>query len=405
MTPSWIGGNKFTLLENGEEYYPRLFAAIDAARQEVLIETFILYDDKVGRALRASLLAAASRGVRIEVTIDGFGSHELPDGFIASLTGAGVRVHVFDPAPRLFKSVNYFRRLHRKLAVVDGRIAFVGGINYSADHLADYGPEAKQDFAVAAEGPITAHIHGFMRAAIQQRESAWHRLLRRMKPRGLPSRPEAGDGEAIFVWRDNGNCKTDIERYYRLAIRLAKKRVVIANAYFFPGYAFLRELRRAARRGVQVTLILQGNPDMPIVQTAASMLYHYLLHGGVTIHEYCKRPLHGKVALIDDEWAFIGSSNLDPFSLALNLEANLVIRDRQFNQDLYQRLEHMTESCKAVSASDLKESRTWRKVRSFFLFHFLKHYPSWAGALPAHAPKLRSLPAAVDAASQVDEPA
>jgi cardiolipin synthase A/B len=407
VPPTWIKGNKFTLLENGEEYFPRLFAAIDAARHEVMIETFILYEDKVGNALRAVLLAAARRGVQIDLTIDGFGSHELPDEFIASLTEAGIRVHVFDPAPRLFKRVNYFRRMHRKLAVIDGVRAFVGGINYSADHLADYGPEAKQDFAVEAEGPITAQIQSFMRAALQPQESALRRLLRRHKPNGQSTLPKAGDAEALFVWRDNSDCKTDIERQYRLAIRLARHRVVIANAYFFPGYAFLRELRRAARRGVQVTLILQGNPDMPIVQTAASMLYHYLLKGGVTIHEYCKRPLHGKVALVDDEWAFVGSSNLDPFSLALNLEANLVIRDKEFNRELYRRLEGMQSSCKRIDANDLRESRTWRKIRSFVLFHFLRRYPSWAGALPAHAPRLRSLPAAVatEKHEHVDEPA
>lgn len=407
MPPSWIKGNKFTLLENGEEYFPRLFAAIEAAKQEVMIETFILYEDKVGKELKAVLLAAAARGVQIDLTVDGFGSHELSDEFITSLTEAGIRVHVFDPAPRLFKRVNYFRRMHRKLAVIDGVRAFVGGINFSADHLADFGPEAKQDFAVEAEGPITAQIQCFMRAALRPQESALRRLLRRFRPQAGNPLPTAGDAEALFVWRDNSDCKNDIERQYRLAIRLARRRVVIANAYFFPGYTFLRELRRAARRGVQVTLILQGNPDMPIVQTAASMLYHFLLKGGVTIHEYNKRPLHGKVALIDDEWAFVGSSNLDPFSLALNLEANLVIRDKAFNQELYRRLQGMQSNCKIIDAKDLQESRTWRKIRSFVLFHFLRRYPSWAGALPAHAPRLQSLPTAAskEQVQQIDEPA
>jgi cardiolipin synthase A/B len=407
MPPSWIKGNKVTLLENGDEYYPRLFAAIDAAQREVLIETFILYEDEVGTALKGVLLAAAGRGVQIDLTIDGFGSHELPDAYLATLTAAGIRVHVFDPAPRFFKRVNYFRRLHRKLVVVDGVRAFVGGINLSADHLTNFGPEAKQDYAVEVEGPITAQIQRFMRTALQPRESGWHRFLRRSAPFEASALPPKGNAEMLFVWRDNNDCKNDIERQYRLAIRLARRRVVIANAYFFPGYSFLRELRRAARRGVQVTLILQGNPDMPIVQTAASMLYHHLLKGGVTIHEYCKRPLHGKVALIDDEWAFVGSSNLDPFSLSLNLEANLIIRDREFNQTLYQRLQDMQGSCKAIEAKDLQESRTWRKIRSFVLFHFLRRYPSWAGALPAHAPTLRSLAASRKIAEpdRMDEPA
>ena len=138
----------------------------------------------------------------------------------------------------------------------------------------------------------------------------------------------------------------DIERHYRAAIRSARERIVIANAYFFPGYRLIKELRRAARRGVDVRLILQGEPDMPIVKTAASMLYHHLLHAGVRIYEYCERPLHGKVALMDDRWSTVGSSNLDPLSLSLNLEANVVVRDAAFNALLYERLDHlMQHSC------------------------------------------------------------
>jgi cardiolipin synthase len=174
-----------------------------------------------------------------------------------------------------------------------------------------------------------------------------------------------------------------------VAIRLARERVTIANAYFFPGYAFLKELRKAARRGVKVSLILQGNPDMPIVQTAASMLYHYLLSGGVEIYEYCDRPLHGKVAIVDDEWATVGSSNLDPLSLSLNLEANVMIRDRAFNAKLAEKLQRLIDdSCRKIDINDLNEPNWWRLMRSFVLFHFLRRYPSWVGWLPAHQPRV-----------------
>jgi cardiolipin synthase len=199
----------------------------------------------------------------------------------------------------------------------------------------------------------------------------------------------AGDASALFVTRDNRKHTNDIERHYRAAIRTARQRVVIANAYFFPGYRLLREMRHAARRGVDVRLILQGEPDMAIVKTAASMLYHHLLDAGVRIYEYCERPLHGKVAVIDDEWATVGSSNLDPLSLSLNLEANVVIRDRAFNQELGGRLDTlMQNSCKPIEREDLVESTWWRKLRSYFVFHLLRRYPAWAGWLPAHAPRL-----------------
>jgi cardiolipin synthase len=388
----WIKGNKFKLLENGEAFYPRVFELISKAQREVLIETFILYEDKVGNALHKVLLEAAQRGVQIDLTVDAFGSPNLSQEYISTLTAAGVRIHVFDPAPRLFRRVNYFRRMHRKLVVVDGTVAFVGGINYSADHLGDYGPEAKQDYATEVHGPIVAHIHHFMQQVIMECKPGQRWRFRRPVRQPVVQLPEVGNADALFVWRDNREHTKDIERQYRLAIRLARKRIVIANAYFFPGYAFLRDLRKAARRGVEVSLILQGNPDMPIVKMAASMLYYHLLAGGVKIFEYCDRPLHGKIAVIDDEWSTVGSSNLDPLSLSLNLEANVFVLDRDFNRQLSENLCHLMEnSCKKIEAHDLKELPLWRQMRSFFVFHFLRRFPAWAGWLPAHAPKLTSL--------------
>ncbi|KIF79832.1 cardiolipin synthase ClsB [Noviherbaspirillum autotrophicum] len=403
MSQPWISGNKFTLLENGESFFPRVCEAIACAQHEVLIETFILREDKVGKSLQAAILKAARRGVHIDLTIDGFGSHDLSQQFIAALVAAGVRVHMYAPVSRFLRHISYFRRLHRKLLVVDGVRAFVGGINFSAEHLVHDGPAAKQDYAVEAEGPVVAEIHRFIHAAMETGEPA----LRRCRcPQ--PTAPPGGAADAIFVWRDNGAHRNDIERQYRLALRLARRRVVIANAYFFPGYSFLRDLRNAARRGVDVSLILQGNPDMPIVQTAAAMLYEHLLHGGVQIFEYCDRPLHSKVALVDDEWATVGSSNLDPLSLAFNLEANLLIRDRAFNRVLDERLQRlMAHHCRQIAARDLTEAKAWRKVRSFFLFHLLRRYPYWAGRLPAHAPRLALLQpeARPDAADGLDETA
>ncbi|HET7797326.1 MAG TPA: cardiolipin synthase ClsB, partial [Nevskia sp.] len=167
MNGRWIEGNDIRLLENGEEFFPRAFACIANAEREVVLETFILFEDKVGLQLHEALVAAARRGVQVDVTIDGFGSDELSERFMQSLAEAGVRMHVFDPGKRLFgKRFNVLRRMHRKIVVVDGTVAFVGGINYSADHLADFGPEAKQDYSVRVEGPIVAEIRTFARNAI-----------------------------------------------------------------------------------------------------------------------------------------------------------------------------------------------------------------------------------------------
>ena len=146
MNKLWVGGNRVTLLENGEAFFPRVFECIAAAEREVLLETFILFEDKVGMALQAALLTAAARRVQIDLTIDGYGSPDLSPAFISALTQAGVRVHVFDPSPRLWGyRTNLFRRMHRKIVVIDGSRAFVGGINFAADNLAAFGPGATPD--------------------------------------------------------------------------------------------------------------------------------------------------------------------------------------------------------------------------------------------------------------------
>ncbi|MCZ4311856.1 cardiolipin synthase ClsB [Comamonadaceae bacterium G21597-S1] len=391
-TSRWIGGNRVQLLENGEAYFPAVFEAIEAAREEIVLETFILFEDAIGQQLHTHLLAAARRGVRVDVLVDGYGSCDLSPEFIDACAQAGVRLRVYDPARRVMGArFNVLRRMHRKIVVVDGRLAFVGGINFSHDHVREFGPQAKQDYAVRVQGPIVAHIHHFVRAQIDPSTP---------RPDVAPAPAEVADAarddeaqssgaEMIFVTRDNHRHRNAIERHYRAAIRGARESVVLANAYFFPGYLLLRQMRRAARRGVRVTLILQGEPDMPIVKTAASLLYDHLQSAGVQIYEYCERPLHGKVAVVDGRWATVGSSNLDPLSLVLNLEANLVIRDRDFAQHLEQRLEYLiTEHCKAIEPDPMPVWTFWRPLRAFLLYHLLSGYSRWFSWLPRRAPKI-----------------
>jgi cardiolipin synthase len=395
MPARWTEGNQFTLLENGEAFFPRVFERIANAQREVVVETFILFEDKVGLRLHEALVSAARRGVQVDVTIDGWGSPDLSTHFVRTLCEAGVRLHVFDPGPRPFGlRPKVLRRMHRKIVVVDGQVAFIGGINYSADHLADFGPEAKQDWSAEVRGPIVADIHRFAHAALaagsrHSQHRRWWRWRREARP--APDQlPHAGSARAVLVSRDNGSHTTDIEHQYRVAIRAARKRILIANAYFFPGYRLIRDLRRAARRGVDVRLILQGTPDMAIVKIGASALYSHLAKAGVRIFEYCDRPLHGKVAIVDDEWATIGSSNLDPLSLSLNLEANVVIRDRDFNAQLEARLVHlMRHSCKQIGPEELeRQHRFGDVVRSFIAFHLVRLYPTLVGLLPRHRPRL-----------------
>ncbi|WP_318378284.1 cardiolipin synthase ClsB [Enterobacter sp.] len=389
MKCSWREGNRIQLLENGDEYYPAVFEAIENAQRKVILETFIWFEDEVGCKLHGVILRAAQRGVDIEVLLDGYGSPDLSDEFVHELTSAGVVFRYYDPRPLLLgMRTNVFRRMHRKIVVIDNTVAFVGGINYSAEHMSDYGPEAKQDYAVRVEGPVVEDILQFELENLPQNAQTrrWWRQRRRHQ---AEENRKPGEAQALFVWRDNDDHRDDIERHYLKMLANAKREVIIANAYFFPGYRLLHAMRNAARRGVRVKLIVQGEPDMPIVKVGAELLYNYLLKGGVQVYEYRRRPLHGKVALMDDHWATVGSSNLDPLSLSLNLEANLIIHDRDFNQTLRENLQGIiAQDCKRVDETMAPKRTWWNLAKSVVVFHFLRKFPALVGWLPAHTPRL-----------------
>lgn len=386
-TRHWTEGNRLRLLENGEEYFPLVFEAIAKAAQEVLIETFILFEDQVGNELQQRLIEAARRGVHVELVVDGYGSEELTPAFITALTDVGVRFKLFDPQPRkLGYRTNIFRRLHRKTVIIDGKQALIGGINMSAEHLRVHGPESKQDYAVLVEGPVVEHIRAHFSKNNEVASSPrWRwRPWRQRQPEVL----DEGKTGAMLVVRDNDRHRDDIERVYRLGIRNAKRDIILANAYFLPSYRLMREFRRAAERGVQVRLILQGRPDMPIVRWLARALDDDLLRAGVRIFEYTERPLHAKVAVIDDDWSTVGSSNLDPLSLFLNLESNLVMRDAEFAATLRGNLEGLIEhKCEELTLQKARLPPMLRRLISVLAYHLLRRLPSLASGVPVGTSK------------------
>ena len=388
----WTRDNTSELLENGEMFYPRVLADIERAREEVLIETFIWWDDEIGYQLHKAVIQAAERGVRVDITVDGFGSGNLPASFVQSLSDAGVNLHVYDPRGRVLGcQTNLFRRLHRKFAIIDATVGYIGGINYSMEHVREHGPKSKQDYAVRVTGPVVDEMHQFCRKQVGRinapERRRWLRRLRWYRPN--PLKP-ARHAQAALVWRDNADHDQAIEQWYYDGIVNARREIIIANAYFFPGYRFLRALRLAAERGVRVCLILQGEPDKFYVRQAASTLYDYLLNAGIEIHEYIDRPLHGKVAIIDDDWATVGSSNLDPFSLALNLEANLFIRDTEFAGLLRDRLVALMDTaCHRVQRQEVPRQRGWRQIVRVLVFHFLRRFPAWARLIPGHVKRIQ----------------
>jgi cardiolipin synthase len=338
-------GNRVTLLRNGSEYFPALVAAIDAAEREVWLETYIFADDVSGRVGAAALLRAARRGVLVRVQVDGWGArHYLARALEADLRRGGVELLLYRPevAPWQFRS-NRLRRLHRKLCHVDGRLAFVGGINVIDDMNTPGHKPPRIDFAVRVEGPVLVPIVQTM-----QRVWALNELVQFRRSEvplfPSPSRGQrAGAQLAKFVIRDNLRHRRDIEHAYLAAIRTAREEIVIANSYFFPGVRFRRALIVAAARGVRVTLVLQARVEYALLHFASRALYGQLLAAGVTIQEYHLSFLHAKVAVIDDRWATVGSSNIDPYSLLMSREANIFVRDPYFAGQLRTELTRMIE--------------------------------------------------------------
>lgn len=360
-----VGGNQIELLEGGDQLFPSMLDAMARARSEVWLATYIFHNDAAARRVADGLRDAARRGVKVRVVVDGFGSHDQLPALRQWLTEPGIELEVFRPLERWWSwlTPGQLRRLHQKLCVVDADVAFVGGINIIDDRLdLTHGitETPRLDFAVALRGPLVQAVRTTARAmwtrarlGHQWRDEVLalassrkpmveaRRLLRRL--RGKEAEPLADEPpapmQAAFVVRDNVSQRRSIERAYVEAIRSASRCVDIAVPYFYPGRAFRRSLRGAARRGVQVRLLLQGKIDYRIAALAAQALYDELRANGVRIFEYTPAFLHAKVAVVDDDWATVGSSNIDPLSLLLNLEANVVVRDADFSRSLAARFE------------------------------------------------------------------
>lgn len=331
-------GNQITLLRNGAEYFPALEAAIHAAQHEIHLQAYIYEVDAIGNKIGAALMRAAKRGVAVHVLLDGFGSKDFPEDYLLTLNTAGVEVLFFRPkiSPWTLKR-NRLRRLHQKVAVVDGLLAFVGGINIIDDMNTQHGLSAPRlDYAVQVSGRMVADIH--TRISRLWKHTAWL-YLRSSGVNHLRVIPKpVGMMRGAFVVRDNVLHRRDIERAYLQAINHAKKEIMIANAYFLPGKRFRQALVDAAKRGVKVTLLLQGQKEYLWVYYASHAIYPMLLDAGIQIFEYQKSFMHSKVAVIDDLWATVGSSNIDPFSLLLSREANVVVNDQAFAESLKQDL-------------------------------------------------------------------
>jgi cardiolipin synthase len=396
-------GHDVRLLTGGTAYFDALIAAIDAARAEVLLETYIF--DFAGRPgdVAEALARAAARGVCTQVVVDGFGTGGIPAAWEARWKDRGVQWRIFNPV-RGWRMLlpRGWRRLHRKLCVVDGAVAFCGGINLLDDfHDPNHGAldEPRFDFAVRVTGPLVADVHETMvrlwlrlqavREAGQPDVRSLLETVRRAARAGTDAEaprvssddfaadarsPHAGMLAGLLL-RDNVRFRKRIEYFYRYAVNQARREITIANAYFVPGIALQRALVRARKRGVKITLLLQGRYEYFMQHHTTRALYGVLLDAGIEIVEYAPSFLHAKVAVFDTAEgaiATVGSSNLDPISLLLAREANVFVRDDRFAGELKAALDAALAAGKRVE-SKAYLARSFRgRALSWLAYAFMR---------------------------------
>ena len=347
-------GNTVTLLENGVQLFPALCEAFDRATRSIQVETYIFRLDMAGAKILHHLKLAALRGVRVRVMLDGFGSAEDEQAIQTELLAVGAQCRIYRPEPRQFtlKSFDFkrLRRLHRKIVVVDSRTAFIGGINVEDDYVAsdtlNRTNDPRFDYAVQITGPLVAeavHAQDLLWLRLNWRlllraPRTWRHLRFRHQRHRAALHPAVGTAEAALVLRDNLRYRKSIETAYLQGITQAQHTIIIANAYFLPGRKLRHALIAAASRGVKVKLLLQGKIEYRMQYHATRWIYDQFLRAGIEIYEYLPSFLHAKVAVLDEE-STVGSSNLDPFSLLLAREANVLIDDAAFTQTRRQSLE------------------------------------------------------------------
>ena len=371
-------GHQLRLLEGGGELFPAMVRAIEQARHLVHVETYIF--EFAGAALQVAeaLERCARRGVTVRLVVDGIGTARLPQSWRERLERAGVQCRIYLPLGHLGLLIpSRWRRLHRKLCVVDGLQGFCGGINL-IDDLDDVSlgrlERPRLDFALQVSGPLVAdmletmeqlwwRMHAVSRARQHEFRAAWEAWRAGWPALPLehhPSERKTSPAAAALLLRDNLRHRHDIERAYLRSIARARQEILIANAYFIPGRKLHRALALAAARGVRVRLLLHGKYEHFLQYHAARTAYRRLLEAGIEIHEYAPSALHAKVAVIDAGWATVGSTNLDPLSLLMAREANVVTRDPVFARELRQRLDHLLQTAGVRIEHEQLRLRPWR---------------------------------------------
>ena len=373
----FVDGNEVRLLRNGAAAYPEMLKAIAAAEQQVLLEMYWFASDSIGRKFAAALADAARRGVEVSIVYDAVGSVGASEDMFAGLRRAGVRVIEFNPiAPwkRRFRLSRLTRRDHRKILIVDGQVGFTGGINISDCWLpVDDGGAGWRDDMVRIDGPaVVGLIDCFtltwmrLRGPLLRLAGFAGKALTQVSRRSPYGQPVRVLGQRFM------RTQRQISRAYLHYLRRAEQRIFIANSYFVPDRRILRALTQAARRGVDVRIIVPGQSDVEIVRHASRAVWGRLLRAGVRIFEWDESVLHAKSAVVDGLWSTTGTFNFDYLSLRLNLEVNVSVLDKRFASRLEASFLEDFKSCREVSRVDFRFRPLGQRILEFIAYRLRK---------------------------------
>jgi cardiolipin synthase len=368
-----LPGHRIELLFGGAAAYPAMLGAIASARQEVLFETYLWNSDENGRRFVDAVCIKAQEGVRVRCVIDAAGSFGFAGADVARMYGAGVLLSVFHPVGPWRRRWGWQVRDHRKVLVIDGRVAFTGGMNIGDDYAPiAWGGRGWNDVQVRVEGPAVRELQRLFEIAWDYAEPETWEAPRQLPPRDLPD-PIAIHGsttlvQVLAVGRFFG--RRIVQRHLRYAIGAARERVWIQAAYFVPNRTLRRALRRAARRGVDVRVMVPRRMDVVGLAYASRFTWGTLLRAGVRIFEWLPGMLHAKTLSIDGVWSAVGSYNLDARSLLYNWEVALEVLDARVAGELEAKFTADLESCEGVDPARWRRRGWWQKIRERFFYFF-----------------------------------
>ena len=354
----FLGGNKLELLVDGDATFESITAGIDAAEEYILFQFFIVHDDEIGRQLKDHMIVKAKAGVKVYFTYDEIGCSRLPKAYLEELREAGAEVHAFNTRKGIRNHFQINFRNHRKVVVVDGKVAWVGGHNVGDEYLSrDPKIGYWRDTHMRVEGPAAV---AFQVSFVEDWHWSTDRVLEGL--RWVSTVPDGGDKVVLAIPTGPADPLDSASLMYHHAINSAKRRIWIASPYFVPDDAIVAALQLAGLRGVDVRIIIPDKPDHLLVFLAAFSYYDDASRTGVRFFRYTKGFPHQKVMLVDDEAVTIGTANFDNRSFRLNFEITGVVADRAFAGEVEKMLEQDLADSREMTSADVDEKAWWFKL-------------------------------------------